>query len=159
MVILLSVISCKKSAETITPKIDSAKIIDSINAARTKINDSILSHHRFQNLEGAHSLTHDMIPGKGRIKFVKIGRDEYKISGEIKNAKDYMRIEGTGAMHSERNFSFVGTIKQSLQDNDNGKLDVRSGRKTFLSKDGGKSFRLQQSINSSGFSDQIYIKF
>lgn len=159
VLVLLLVVACKKSTVSDTPKIDSAKIIDSINAARTKINDSILSHNRFRNWEGEHSITHDMIPGKGQVRFSKLGRDEYKINGKIAHGKDYMIIDGTGEMRSEKYLSFNGVIKQSLQANDNGKIDVRSGRKTFLTKDGGKSFRLQESLNGSGFADQIYIKF
>ena len=126
-------------------KVDSAKIIDSINLARTKINDSILSKDRFKNWEGTHTLTHDMITGSGKINFTKVGRDEYKISGEIKNGNNYLKINGNGEMRSDKNLSFEGTIKQSISDNDSGKVDTRSGRKTFLSKDGGKTFKLQQS--------------
>ena len=159
VLILISVISCKKSSGANISKIDSTKIIDSINLARTKINDSILSHDRFKDWEGTHALTHDMISGKGNLSFKKIGRDEYKISGENKSGSNFVKIEGTGEMRSDKHLSFEGTIKQSISDNDNGKIDTRSGRKTFLSKDGGKTFRLQQSINSSGFSDQIIIKF
>ena len=159
LLMLLLVCSCKKSAVSDTPKVDSAKIIDSINAVRTKINDSILSHNRFRDWAGEHSLTHDMIPGKGHVQFSKIGRDTYKITGKITHGKDYMAIDGTGEIRSERHLSFNGTIKQSLQANNAGKIDVRSGRKTFLTKDGGKSFRLQESLNGSGLADQIYIKF
>ena len=82
IVILLSIFSCKKSEETNSPKVDSTKIIDSINTARTKINDSILSSRAFKDLSGTHILTHDMIAGNGKISFTKIGQDEYKISGE-----------------------------------------------------------------------------
>lgn len=159
VLVLLALVGCKKSSETDVKKLDSAKIIDSINLVRTKINDSIMSHSRFQNWEGSHSITHDMISGSGKLQFTKIGRDEYKISGENKKGNNYISIEGTGEMRSAKHLSFNGTIKQSIADNDNGKVDVRSGRKTFLSKDGGKTYRLQQSINNSGFSDQIIIKF
>lgn len=159
VIILLSIVACKKSSESVTSKADSVKIIDSINAARTKINDSILSHNRFRDWDGTHILTHDMIAGKGKISFTKTGRDEYQIKGEIRNGKNYLTIEGTGDMLSERHLSFEGTIRQSIRENDNGKTDIRKGRLTFLTKDGGKPFRLQQSVNSSGFSDEIYIKF
>lgn len=158
--VLFLILSCKKYAETNIPKADSTKIIDSINAVRTRINDSILSHHRFRDWEGTHILIHDMISGKGKITFSKIGRDEYNISGEDRNGQDFVKIKGIGRMISEKHLSFDGTIKQSLQDNDNGKLDVRKGNnKTFLTKDGGKTFRLQESLNSSGFVDHIDIKF
>jgi len=159
VLVFLSAISCKKSAETNISKVDSSKIIDSINVARTKINDSIRSTDRFENWEGSHTFTHDMIKGSSKVNFIKIGRDEYKIKGESRNGSNYMIIDGTAEMRSGKHLSFEGTIKQSISENDNGKIDVRSGRKTFLSKDGGKTFRLQQSLNSSGFSDQIIIKF
>ncbi|WP_379969382.1 hypothetical protein [Epilithonimonas sp. UC225_85] len=159
IIILLSIISCKKSAETNVSRIDSSKIIDSINIARTKINDSILSHDRFKDLEGTHILKHDMIEGEGKVTFLKIGRDQYKISGNNSVGKNFVDIEGTAKMTSAKNLKFEGTITQSILDYDNGKQDVRKGKKNFSTKDGGKTFKLHESINHSGFSDGIIIKF
>lgn len=158
ILILLSVISCKKTEETNISKVDSAKIIDSINVARTKINDSILSSRSFKDLEGTHSLTHDMLKGIGKITFKKIGQDEYQISGKHSEGKQYLTIDGTARMTSSKNLKFEGDIKQSISDNDNGKVDVRSGKKNFSTTDGGKTFKLHESINSSGFADKIIIK-
>lgn len=151
-------ISCKKSTETNVSKVDSAKIIDSINLARTKINDSILASRSFKDLEGTHSLSHDMLKGTGKITFKKIGQDEYQISGRQSDGKQYLTIDGTAKMTSPKNLKFEGAIKQSISDNDNGKLDVRSGKRNFSTKDDGKTFKLHESLNSSGFADKIIIK-
>ncbi|MDP9954664.1 hypothetical protein J2X97_000301 [Epilithonimonas hungarica] len=156
--VLLLIFSCKKSEETTTPKVDSAKIIDSINAVRTKINDSILSSRSFKDLEGTHILTHDMISGNGKISFTKIGQDEYKISGGNKEGSNFVKIEGTAKMTSPKNLKFDGTITQSISDYDNGKLDVRKGKRNFSTKDGGKTFKLYESVNNAGFGDKIIIK-
>lgn len=158
ILILVLVVSCKKTVETNTPKVDSAKIIDSINVARTKINDSILASRSFKDLEGTHSLTHDMLKGTGKITFKKIGQDEYQISGKQADGKQYLTIDGTAKMTSSKNLKFEGSIKQSISDNDNGKVDVRSGKRNFSTADDGKTFKLHESINSSGFADKIIIK-
>lgn len=157
--IVFSVISCKKAEETQSAKADSTKIVDSINLVRQKINDSILTTDRYNNLTGNHILTHNMIKGQGKIDFSKAGKDEYTIKGSLQNGSNYIKIDGIGQMISKNNLKFEGTITQSIQDYENGKLDVRSGKKIFFTKDGGKTFKLHESINSFGFSDQIYIKF
>lgn len=158
ILILVLVISCKKTEETNTLKVDSAKVIDSINSARTKINDSILASRSFKDLEGTHSLSHDMLKGTGKITFKKIGQDEYQISGKQADGNQYLTIDGTAKMTSSKNLKFEGSIKQSISDNDNGKVDVRSGKRNFSTTDGGKTFKLHESINSSGFADKIIIK-
>ena len=158
IVILLSIFSCKKSEETTTQKVDSVKIIDSINTARRKINDSILSSRAFKDLSGTHTLTHDQVNGSGKITFTKIGQDEYKISGENKSGSNFVKIEGNARMTSPKNLKFDGTITQSIFDYDNGKLDVRKGKRNFSTKDGGKTFKLYESVNNAGFADKIMIK-
>lgn len=157
-IILFSIVSCKKSTETVTPNVDSVKIIDSINSARTKINDSILSSRAYKDLSGTHSLTHDQVNGSGKITFKKIGQDEYKVSGENKSGSNFVKIDGTARMTSPKNLKFNGTITQSILDYDNGKLDVRKGKKNFSTKDDGKTFRLYESVNNTGFADKIMIK-
>ncbi len=155
---LLLIISCKKTEETNSPKVDSTKIIDSINVARTKINDSILGSRAFKDLSGTHSLTHDMIAGNGKISFTKTSQDEYKISGENKAGSNFVKIEGTARMTSPKNLKFEGKITQSISDYNDGKLDVRNGTKNFSTKDGGKTFKLHESVNQAGFADDIIIK-
>ncbi len=156
--------SCTKentSNSEITDKsIDSTKIIDSINKARTKINDSIRNTPRFKNLSGTHQLTHNMISGSGKVNFTKIdgNNDEYSIEGEDQSGKNYLKIKGTALRVSEKHFNFYGEITQSIQDYDNGKPYTRKGSKTFLSKDGGKTWRLQDMVNDTGFADYIDIK-
>jgi len=158
VLILFLIVSCKKSEETTTPKVDSVKIIDSINAVRTKINDSILSSRAFKDLSGIHSLTHDQVNGTGTITFTKIGQDQYQVSGENKSGSNFVKIEGSARMTSPKNLKFDGTITQSISDYDNGKLDVRKGKKNFSTKDGGKTFKLYESVNNAGFADKIMIK-
>mgnify|MGYP001606088490 CR=1 FL=1 len=156
ILILLIVISCKKTEDTNVSKVDSSKIIDSINVARTKINDSILNNRGFKNMEGTHSLSHDMLAGSGNISFKKIDQDKYQISGKHADCKQYLTIDGTARITSPKNLKFEGNIKQSISENDNGKVDVRSGKRNFSTKDG-KTFRLHESVNSSGFADKIII--
>lgn len=158
ILILLSVVSCKKTEETNVSKVDSSKIIDSINVARTKINDSILNSRSFKNLEGTHSLTHDQLSGTGKITFKKVGQDEYQVSGKQTNGKDFLSIDGTARMTSSKNLKFDGSIRQSISEYDNGKLDQRSGKRNFSTKDGGKTFKLHESVNNAGFADDIKIK-
>ncbi|WP_346983299.1 hypothetical protein [Chryseobacterium sp. POE27] len=55
--------------------------------------------------------------------------------------------------------NFSGTLTQSISENDNGKPYVRNKPKTFMSKDGGKTYRLQDMVNGSGFVDYIDIHF
>lgn len=157
-IVLWSIVSCKKSEVTISPKIDSVKIIDSINEVRTKINDSIFSSRAFKDLSGTHTLTHDQVNGAGKITFTKIGQDEYKISGENKSGSNFVKIEGSARMTSPKNLKFDGTITQSISGYDNGKLDIRKGKKNFSTKDGGKTFKLYESVNNAGFGDKIIIK-
>ncbi|QIG88336.1 hypothetical protein G6R40_01105 [Chryseobacterium sp. POL2] len=156
---LVAIIACKKTDETTHKKTDSLEIIDSINAVRQKINDSILSHNRYKDLEGEHVLTHNMIKGQGKISFKKIGKDQYKMDGFQESGKNYIKIKGTGEMISKNNLRFHGRIEQRIQDFENGMLDVRSGKKIFYTKDDGKSFKLHDAVNQAGFPDQIYIKF
>lgn len=155
---LLLIISCKKTEEINFSKVDSAKIIDSINVARTKINDSILASRAFKDLSGTHSLTHDMIAGNGKISFAKTGEDQYKISGENKAGSNFVKIEGTAKVTSSKNLKFNGKISQSISDYNDGKLDVRNGTRNFSTKDGGKTFKLHESVNQAGFADDIIIK-
>lgn len=159
--VLLVIFSCNKK-ETIssseTTKIDSTKIIDSINVIRNKINDSIRNKNYFDDLSGSHSLTHNAIHQKGFVDFKKVSGDEYEVNGSIKKESNYLKINGIALRVSDKHFNFTGTIVQSISENDHGKIYTRKGTKTFLSKDGGKTWRLQDMINSSGFVDYIDIK-
>lgn len=161
--IALLAFSCaKKESQEIENKTDSTKIIDSINAARTKINDSIKAlnnENRFKNFSGNHKFTHNLIKTSGSVDFKKTGRDEYEVSGKAKSGKDFLEIKGTAKIGSEKHISFTGSIIQSISDNDNGKIYNRKGTKTFLSKDSGKTYRLQDMVNGSGFVDYIDIHF
>ncbi len=159
VILLLSLSSCKKSEDNTAPEVDSIKIIDSINAARTKINDSIRASQGYKDLSGVHTLTHDMVEGQGSVTFTKIGQDEYKLKGSNAVGKNFVDIEGTARMTSPKNLKFEGTITQSILDYDHGKLDVRTGKRNFSTQDGGKTFRLYESVNNAGFADKIIIKF
>ncbi len=164
LVLFLAVISCKKenSSENqkVSPQIDSTKIIDSINETRSKINDSIRNKPRFSALSGTHKLIHNMISGDGKVTFTKVtgNNDEYFVEGEHSSGKNYIKIKGTALRVSEKYFNFYGEITQSIHDYNNGKPYTRKGSKTFQSKDGGKTWRLQDMVNDSGFADYIDIK-
>lgn len=153
-------ISCSKKGETaLTTKSDSTKIIESINIARTKINDSIQlknQQNHFRDLSGSHKLTHSGIGG-GTVNFKNIGRDLYEVSGTVKSGKNYAKIEGEIKMVNEEFLNFNGKITQSIQENDNGKLDVRTKKTSFAKKGNQKYWRLQNMQNNAGFIDYIDI--
>ncbi|MCW3160288.1 hypothetical protein [Chryseobacterium oryctis] len=158
-------VSCsKKEAQPTSKDIDSTKIIDSINAARTKINDSIRaknSENRFKDFNGNHKFTHNLIKTSGNIDFKQVEgeRDHYTVSGNISSGKNSVKIKGFMAVVSDKHMNFTGEITQSITENDNGKPYTRKGTKTFMSKDGGKTWRLQDMVNGSGFVDYIDIHF
>lgn len=156
------IISCsKKDTQPVTSEIDSAKIIDSINAVRIKINDSIKSKNYFKDFSGSHKFTHNLIKSPGTVEFTKIEgeKDHYTISGNIKSLKSSVNIKGFMAVVSDKHMNFTGEITQSIFENENGKPYTRKGTKTFMSKDGGKTYRLQDMVNGSGFVDYIDIHF
>lgn len=163
LVILIA--SCsKKETQPTSNQADSTKIVDSINAARTKINDSIKSlnsKNRFKDFTGSHRFTHNLIKNAGKVEFVKIEdeRDHYNVSGNIKSGENFVKINGFMAVVTDKHMNFTGEISQSISENDNGKIYTRKGTKTFMSKDGGKTWRLQDMINGSGFVDYIDIHF
>lgn len=162
LAISVLIVSCSKKETTPTPvKTDSTKIVDSINAARTKINDSIKSKNRFKDFSGTHKFTHNSIKGSGTVEFKKIDgeADHYNVTGDIKSGKDYLHMNGFMAVVSEKHMNFTGNISESISENDNGKPYIRKGTKTFMSKDGGKTYRLQDMVNGSGFVEYIDIHF
>ena len=160
--------SCSKKESQKTPeKSDSTKITDSINAERTKINDSIKalnSKNRFKDFSGSHRFIYqnDSSPKySGSVNFTKIEgeRDNYNVSGNIKSGKNSVNLKGFVQVVTAKHMNFTGEITQSISDNDNGKPYTRKGTKTFMSKDGGKTYRLQDMVNGSGFVDYIDIHF
>ncbi|MDH6251188.1 uncharacterized protein YcfL [Chryseobacterium sp. H1D6B] len=160
IVITALIVSCSKKETQSTPnQTDSTKIIDSINAVRTKINDSIQSKNHFKDFSGTHKFTHNSIKNSGSVDFKKMGRDDYDVSGNIKSGKESVTIKGTAVVVSAKHMNFTGEITQSISANDNGKPYTRKGTKTFMSKDGGKTWRLQDMVNGSGFVDYIDIHF
>jgi hypothetical protein len=155
-------VSCsKKEAISTSNQTDSTKIIDSINAVTTKINDSIKSKNHFKDFNGSHKFTHNSIKGSGSVDFKKIDgeADHYDVSGSIKSGKNSLKIKGFMAVVSDRHMNFTGEITQNISQNDNGKPYLRKGTKTFMSKDGGKTYRLQDMVNGSGFVDYIDIHY
>lgn len=162
LAISVLIVSCSKKETTPTPaQTDSTKIVDSINAARTKINDSIRSKNHFKDFSGTHKFTHNSIKGYGTVEFKKIDgeADHYNVTGDIKSGKDYLHMNGFMAVVSEKHMNFTGNISESISENDNGKPYIRKGTKTFMSKDGGKTYRLQDMVNGSGFVEYIDIHF
>ena len=156
------IVSCSKKETTPTSvQTDSTKIVDSINAVRTKINDSIRNKNQFKDFSGEHKFTHNLIQNSGTVDFKKIDgeRDHYTVSGNIKSGKNYVEIKGFIAVVSDKHMNFTGEITQSISENDNGKPYTRKGTKTFATKNGGKTYRLQDMVNGSGFVDYIDIHF
>lgn len=156
------VISCSKKETTSTSdKVDSTKIIDSMNAVITKHNDSIKSKNHFKDFSGSHKFTHNSIKSSGTVDFKKIDgeADHYNVTGDIKSGKSYVHIDGFMAVVSDKHMNFTGDISESVAESENGKLYVRKGTKTFMSKDGGKTYRLQDMVNGSGFVEYIDIHF
>lgn len=156
------VVSCSKKETTpASVQTDSTKIVDSINAARTKINDSIRNKNQFKDFSGEHKFTHNLIENSGTVDFKKIDgeRDHYTVSGNVRSGKNYVEIKGFIAVVSDKHMNFTGEITQSISENDNGKPYTRKGTKTFASKNGGKTYRLQDMVNGSGFVDYIDIHF
>lgn len=160
--------SCsKKESQKTSEKSDSTKITDSINAERTKINDSIKalnSKNRFRDFSGSHKFVYqnDSSPKySGLVNFTKIEgeRDNYNVAGNIKSGKNSVNLKGFVQVVTAKHMNFTGEITQSISDNDNGKPYTRKGTKTFMSKDGGKTYRLQDMVNGSGFVDYIDIHF
>ncbi len=155
--------SCNKLGKTSDQIIkDNLKVIDSINVSRIKHNDSIkilnLKSH-FRDLSGSHQLKHSSIGNTGNVQLKNIGRDLYEISGGAKSGKNYIKIEGELKMVSEEFMNFKGKITQSIQENNNGKIDVRTKKTTFAKKGNAKYWRLQNMMNQSGFVDYIDIYF
>lgn len=160
--------SCsKKESQKTDNTSDSTKTVDSINAARTKINDSIKalnSKNRFRDFSGSHKFVYqnDSSPKySGSVNFTKIEgeRDNYNVSGDIKSGNNSVVLKGFVQVVSAKHMNFTGEIIQKISDNDNGKPYKRKGTKTFMSKDGGKTYRLQDMVNGSGFVDYIDIHF
>lgn len=160
------VVSCSKKDTQSTPnQSDSTKIVDSINVARTKINDSIKaknSENNFKDFSGDHKFTYqsqNSSTKSGSVNFKKMGRDDYDVSGSIKSGEISVTIKGSAVVVSPKHLNFTGEITQSISSDNNGKPYTRKGTKTFMSKDGGKTWRLQDMVNGSGFVDYIDIHF
>ncbi len=160
--------SCtKKESQKTAQQSNITKITDSINAERSKINDSIKalnSKNRFRDFSGNHQFVYqnDSSPKyAGSVNFKKIEgeRDNYNVSGNIKSGNNSVQIRGFVQVVSAKHMNFTGEIKQSISSNENGKAYTRKGTKTFMSKDGGKTYRLQDMVNGSGFVDHIDIHF
>ena len=155
-------VSCtQKEASSNQNPADSTKIVDSINATRTKINDRIKSKNRFKDFSGTYKFTHNLIKNPGSVSFEKIDgeADHYNVSGSVSSGKNSLKIKGVMAAVSDNYMNFTGEITQSISENDSGKPYTRKGTKTFLSKDSGRTFRLQDMVNGSGFVDYIDIHF
>ena len=159
--IIATLISCSKKAENSENiKTNAAKIADSINASRTKYNDSIKilnAKNQFRDLSGNHIFTHSSFSKKGNAIFKNIGRDVYQVSGGIKMGKNFVKIEGEIKMVSEEYLNFTGKITQSISENDHGKIDVRTQKTSFAKKGKTSYWRLQNRLNNAGFTDNIDI--
>jgi len=161
--ILVTLQACKKDSNKEKKVIlNENQIVDSINAVRTKHNDSIKilnSKNRFRDLSGMHQLKHSSIAKAGKVELKNIGRDLYEVSGGAQSGKNRVKIKGELKMVSEEYLNFTGEIGQNIQENDNGKLDIRTKKTSFAKKGKSNYWRLQNMANSSGFADYIDLYF
>lgn len=157
--LVLAIVACNKIGENNSKEIDSAKIIDSINAVRIKHNDSIRAlnnKNTFGDLSGNHKLTFasdDGLTLSGTVTFTKILADGYEVKGSAKSGKNSLIIDGKADRVSPKHINFYGNITQSI----NGKTESKSKSNTFLDEGKGNFFRLQEKINKDGFVDYIDI--
>ena len=150
--------SCNKNGNQLTQKSDSTKIIESINIARTKHNDSIKilnQKNNFSDLSGSHPLKfqNDEASLSGKITFNKIGRDEYEVFGRAASNGNKIAVTGNIKHVSEKHLNFEGRISQII----NRKKYNRNRRTTFLNEGKGNFWRLQDKVNNEGFIDYIDI--
>ena len=136
---------------------------DSINAARTKYNDSILADRRqnkFKDFSGQHSFTmatDGISTLKGTVKFQEIDTDQYQVSGSAKSGKNSITINGTAKFLGNEYISFRGEILQDIKEN--GSIYARNGKAVFIAQGNNKFWRMQKKINNQGFVDYIDIHF
>ncbi len=157
--LLLALAACKQNTAESTISANSSNI-DSINAARTRYNDSIRvlnETNRFGDLTGKHTFKYTSddsgITMNGTVTLAKSGRDEYTSSGSAKSGKNSVEINGTIKRVSEKHLNFDGTIKQNV----NGTPYTRNKKTTFLDEGKGSFWRLQDKVNGNGFVEYIDI--
>ncbi|MBN8623662.1 MAG: hypothetical protein J0L47_11140 [Flavobacteriales bacterium] len=158
IVLAYLLLSCNKNGNNIPAKSDSTKIIESINVARTKYNDSIKTlnqKNNFGDLSGNHPLKfeNDDATLSGKINFIKIGRDEYQVNGRATANGNKIAVAGNIKRVSEKHLNFEGRISQII----NRKKYTRTRRSTFLNEGKGNFWRLQDKVNNDGFVDYIDI--
>lgn len=156
----LLLISCGKSSEekAAKKKADTLRVIDSINQARTKYNDSIRilnNKNRFGDLSGKHTISFksDDADFKGNVNFNKIGQDLYDVSGNAKSGNNSLIINGEIKRVSDIHLNFDGKIVQNI----NGVPFTRSEKTTFRDEKKGAFWRLQNKVNGDGFVEYIDI--
>lgn len=150
--------SCKKNDYHQIKTDQQLQKTDSINAARTKYNDSIKvlnNANRFADLSGSHRLTYDGDAAEfsGDISMEKIGQDEYTVSGKGLSGKNSLSIDGKIKRVSEKHLNFEGKISQKIGSSS----FVRTKKTTFLDEGKGNFWRLQDKVNEDGFVDYIDI--
>ena len=159
ILLAIAMVSCNKVANDSSKTVDSAKIIDSINATISKHNDSIRalnSKNHFDDLSGTHKLTFTNDEGlsfSGTVTFIKIMSDGYDVKGSAKSGKNSLVIDGKADRVSKKHINFYGTISQKI----NGVSHTKKKSNTFANEGKGNFFRLQEKVNSEGFVDYIDI--
>ena len=136
---------------------------DSINAVRTKYNDSIRAHrkeNKYNDFSGSHSFTmfSDGISTlKGKAYFKRVDTDKYEVSGSAKSGNNTITINGTAKFLDNEYISFRGEIVQDIKEN--GEVFHRNGKIIFICQGENKYWRMQDKINKQGFLDYIDIHF
>lgn len=159
--LIFAIITCNKTGENNSKKIDSTKIIDSMNVIIKKHNDSIKalnSKNYFDDLSGSHQLTFTNDEGytfSGKVNFTKIMSDGYEVKGNAKSGNNFLIIDGKADRVSKKHINFYGNISQKI----NGVSHTKKKSNTFTNEGKGNFYRLQEKINSEGFIDYIDIHF
>ncbi len=158
-VVLITLFSCKKNVETTETKMaDTLAKIDSINAARTKYNDSIKilnDKNRFADLSGTHQLSYtgDNAKFSGTVEMSKTGQDEYDVKGSASSSANRLNLDGKIKRVSAKHLNFEGKISQKI----GGSSYTRTRKTTFLDEGKGNYWRLQDKVNGDGFIEYIDI--
>jgi hypothetical protein len=148
----IAFISCNKNSSLNNKRTE----IDSLNEITEKKNDSITKINNkdfYADWSGKHKLTHNSISKTGEISFIKIGKDNYQVSGNITSGKNNLKITGTMKLISDDYMNLDGKIIQNIQQD--GAEFTRKENNTF--KKEGKYWRLQNKLNGAGFVDYIDI--
>lgn len=104
--------------------------------------------------EGKHSVSLQWISWAelGEAEITLLENNTYRIDGEQTDPKrgDYLKINGTLELISEKELKFVGTVATKSSSVNNGEPCVKEGEQQFLSTKNRKYWRMQNMENCEG---------